>query len=495
MLRACAMLMALALLGCSAPASLPADRPPTLTIHVENQDERVLGPLGMLWFLVFLGLTEGQEGHEGSPRLLDAWEHNEDFTEWTLHVREGLVWGDGQPVTARDVEYSLGLWTDPEVGYEYAFFDRLEIVDDRTLRMTFPDPPPASPYTYNWLAMLPAHLLQDHDIEDLFAWPFWVEPVGNGPYRYVRHIPDVMTELEANPRYYGEPPRIERVVLRYGGNSITELLSGNADIASGIDPLQAGRLQADPQFRVYYRIDQTVEGIAWNQHNPLFADASVRRALTMAIDRRGLLQAVNLAEDTTIVDVPVLPRHLTEGSVPAALPFDPERAGRLLTEAGWIDSDGDGVRERDGAEFRFTLLTAQPTSAQAVFIEAALRRIGVAVEISERERGLFHQAVNRDGNFDAAIRAFNYVETHDDLGVIGYRNAEVERLRDDAWFTIDRDRADTALRAMWEILGEEMPITYLHPRMTILAAHRRVRGVDPQRGLDAVESMWLEGDR
>ena len=71
----------------------------------------------------------------------------------------------------------------------------------------------------------------------------------------------------------------------------------------------------------------------------------------------------------------------------------------------------------------------------------------------------------------------------------------MERLRDDAWFTIDRDRADTALRAMWEILGEEMPITYLHPRMTILAAHRRVRGVDPQRGQDAVESMWLEGDQ
>jgi len=209
------------LAGCSGRAATPDGEPATLTIHVAGIDERAMGPLGMRWFLVFLPLVEAGEGIEGEPRLLESWERSDDFTEWTLHVREGLLWDDGEPVTAEDVKFSLELWTHPNIGYEYAFFDSLEILDSHTLRMTFPSPPPASLFTYNWLAIVPEHLLADNDVEELFSWPFWIEPVGNGPYRYVRHIPNVMTELGQNPRYYGERPAIERVLLRYGGGNRT----------------------------------------------------------------------------------------------------------------------------------------------------------------------------------------------------------------------------------------------------------------------------------
>lgn len=478
----CVLLLVTGVIGCDQRTGSDAGRSDTLTIHVADQDERALGPLGMLWFLVFLGLTEGQEGIEGSPRLLDRWEHSADFTDWTLHVREGLLWGDGEPVTAEDVVFSLELWTHENVMYEYPFFDSLEVTSSHTLRMTFPEPPPASPFTYNWLAMVPEHVLADNEVDELFSWPFWVRPVGNGPFRYVRHIADVMTELEPNPLYYGERPSIDRVVLRYGGNAVTELLSGNVDIASGIDPLQAGSLIDDPRFRLYHQQLPTDRAIAWNHDNPLFQDVAVRRALTLAIDRRGLLRTIHYPEEVPIFDVPIRWRHHEAGVVPEPLPYDPAEAERLLTQAGWNDTDGDGVRERGDREFRFALLATPETSAEAVFLEAAFRRVGVASEIRTLE-GNMHRDRLRSRDFDAALYRYNYVEAFDDFRTSGYRNAEIERLRDDAWFTIDRERADEALFAMWEVFRQELPITYLYRQLRFIVAHRRVQGLENNRDL------------
>lgn len=486
---------ALAGLGCGGEAPGPEQEAPALRIHVAGQDERVLGPLGMYWFLTFLPLTADLDVDGAyEPRLLSSWEHSPDYSEWTLNVREQLRWGDGEPVTAEDVKYSLELWTDPDVGYEYRFFDTLEILDSHTLRMAFPEPPPATLHTYSWLAIVPEHLLADNAPEDIYSWPFWVEPVGNGPFRYVRHVPKVMTELEANPDYYGDPPAIQKVVLRYGGKALTELLAGNVDVASGITPMEALRLAGDPRFRLYFGPVNLQVGIAWNHRIPLFREAAVRRALTMSIDRREMLQLIGHPEDTPIVDVPAKARHYAAGpeALPDPLPFAPEGARRLLARAGWVDTDGDDVRERDGRELRFELLATEARRAEAVFIQDALAAVGVAVRIKMAERTVLRDWM-RAHEFDAAVRQFNYIEGYDDFPTTGYRNPDVSRLRDRAWFSIDPDTVDTYVRELWEIVGREIPITYLYPQRRIIAAHRRVRGMRDHRELSAfVEHLWIE---
>jgi peptide/nickel transport system substrate-binding protein len=451
-------------------------------IHVPDADERSLGPLGLWGPLVFLHLAVSDEySDDPEPRLLDRWEHTPDYTEWTVHVREGVLWGDGVPVTAEDIKFSLELWAHPEVGYEYRWFDTITVLDSHTLRITFPDPPGAKVWVYNWLGMHPRHLLGSLDLDELFSWPFWIEPVGDGPFRYVSHIPSIMTELEANPDYYGEPPDIERVVLRYGGNGVTELLSGNVDVATRVTPLEAMQLARDPRFRIYYRDERMQIAIAWNHRNPLFQDADVRRALTMSIDRRELHRLLNYPDDLPIFDVPVLTRHHHEGLVPDPLPFDPERAARLLAGAGWVDSDGDGILDRDGQDFGFTLLTSGPTSAQAVYIQDQFRRLGVRMEVGTYDRNALRQRT-REHNFDAAIQRYNYIEWFGRFPITGYQNAEVTRLRDIAWTTLDQNEADVPLRELWQIIEAEIPITYLHPEISYLAAHRRVGGIPNDRG-------------
>jgi peptide/nickel transport system substrate-binding protein len=341
--------------------------------------------------------------------------------------------------------------------------------------------------------MVPKHLLDTLDVKRMFSWPFWIQPVGDGPYRYVRHVPKIMTELEANPDYYGETPKVPRIVLRYGGNPLVELLSGNVDIVSSVTPLQAMQLAADPRFRIYHTVDrQHTVAITWNHRNPLFRDADVRRALTMSIDRRELNRILNYPDDIPIFDVPVLRRHLLQGIVPDPLPFAPERAARLFARAGWVDTDNDNILEKDGQEFRFTLDTTVQESAEAVFIQDQFRRAGIRMEIRTYDRIALIFKI-REHDFDAVIQTYNYIEQFGEFRISGYENPEISRLRDGAWFTFDQNDSDKHMRELWQIFGADIPVTYLHPKLQFLAAHRRVKGMQNNRYLfSIVEHLWIK---
>jgi peptide/nickel transport system substrate-binding protein len=382
------------------------------------------------------------------------------------------------PVTAEDVKFSLGLWTDPNIGYEYSFYDEIIVLDSHTLRVVFKEPVRGKIFIYDWLAMLPRHLLEPLDRDRIFSWPFWIQPVGNGPYRYVRHVPSVMTELEANPQFYGDAPGVSRVVLRFGGSGLTELLSGNADIASRLTPVQAAQLAADPRFRLYHSVQYGHHiAIVWNHRRALFSDAEVRRALTMALDRRELNRILNYPEDLPIFDVPITKRHHVQGVIPDPLPFSPERSAELLERAGWIDTDNDGIREKDGRAFEFTLSTTEKTVGEAVFIQEQFRQVGVHMEISTYERQTLKHRLQSSHDFDAAIQKYNYIENFDESPDSGYSNPEVIRIRDFVWFTIDQEAADEQMLELWRIFEEEVPVTYLHPTLSYLGAHRRVSGL------------------
>ena len=144
------------------------------------------------------------------------------------------------PVTAEDIKFSIELFANPDAPLYEAFWYDIETItarDDFTLAITFSKPTNALDCW--WDVYYPKHLLEDLDPKKYGSWKFWTEPVGNGPYRYVRHVPRTMIEIEANPDYYLGKPKIERVVFKFGGNPLIELLSGNVDLV-GLDPIDIG---------------------------------------------------------------------------------------------------------------------------------------------------------------------------------------------------------------------------------------------------------------
>ncbi|HUG42390.1 MAG TPA: ABC transporter substrate-binding protein [Longimicrobiales bacterium] len=480
-------------------------------------------------YLLFLPLVT-LEGLEVRPRLARSWEHSPDYRTWTFHLREDVRWHDGVPVTAHDIVFSLELFAHPDVLWAPGIrrdYDSISVPDDHTIIMHLKrpaSPPPVGVPFRPWVVFFPKHLLQDLDPADFSEWDFWSRPVGNGPYRFVRRVPQTMFELGANPDFYAGEPSIQRVVLKLGGASpLLELRSGGADVALYVTPTEALKLATDPGFVLYHGYDWSeLQAIYWNQRHPLLADAAVRRALSHAIDRRALARSLSYPEEMPFAggvsneDLEDHPyRHGGWDQGPA---YDPGLAERLLRQVGWIDRDGNGVRERAGREARFTLVvnTAGGVSGleQGILVQDQLRRVGVAVEIRPMELSAALDDLRR-GDFEAMI---HYVDNTPD-GILvdwlgepspdgseawsgkpppfGYRSPEAARLLRALYRERDLDAQDTLYHRINEIFRRDMPVTFLFPSVYVNAAHRRIRGIRRGWGwamLQVPEELWIENE-
>ena len=496
---ACICLIALAGIHCGDGKDRAYSRGSTVIVPY-GDDERVLNPYFDMpaQFLVFLPLVTRNEHGELEGRLAKSWEHSPDYREWTYHLRTDVRWHDGVPVTAHDLKFTLDLLARPDVlSFGSGMFESITVLDDSTVRVRYP----GALFSFDWwVVYYPKHLLENLDPKEFSDWEFWTHPVGNGPYRYVRHVPKTMMEFEANPDYYKGKPKIDRVVLKFTGEArLTELLSGNVDAIMEFNSTEIPKLGADPRFRVYHWPSITARAIYWQNDHPLFRDPRVRRALTLAINRRELLQVLNLPENFPIVDGPYTERQLLRGELPEPLPYDPARARTLLDAAGWRDRDGNGVRDRDGQEFRFTAIVFGGWQEMAVYVQDQLRRVGVQMALQTLEAGIVQGRV-RIGEFEAAFtwaRYFPGILKHEfgEDAPIGYKNAQVVKLVDRVAVTADPDARDRIFRELTEIFRADLPVTTLFPSPKTTVAHRRIQGLSTPFRADPVwymEDLWLE---
>lgn len=443
-------------------------------------------------FLMFLPLVTADVRGNLEGRLAERWEHSADYREWTYYLRPGVKWHDGTPVTAHDIEFTASLFR----GHRNWFPPGTTVtaIDDSTVRIRSSTGNPGE--DAEWIVYYPRHLLKDLDPDLWSDWEFWRHPIGNGPYRFVRYVPETMTELEANPDYFGGKPRIERVVLKFGGRAVTELLSGQVDIIPETDPALWLTLRSDERFRIYYHSALARWAVYWRNDHPLFRDVRVRRALTLAINRRELLGIVNYPPTTPVIDGPYTSRQLQRGNLPEPLPYDPAQARALLDAAGWRDRGGNGTRQRDGRPFRFTALASRGPSA--VYVQNQLQRVGVRMELQPAETAVILEAIKR-GRFEAAVSLFlptaSRIEEFFGPGApTGYENpALIELLR--RWkATADPDALDRIHGEIVDIFRRDLPVTFLFPSLLTSFAHRRIRGWNrPWAELFAKpEDLWIE---
>jgi ABC-type transport system substrate-binding protein len=398
-----AAVVAAILSGCT-PGDRPASgtaEPSTITLHYPD-NERVFSPAHWVSYrnLVFAHLMRWDENGEMQGWLADRWEHSEDFRTWTYHLRENARWHDGVPITTADVEFTLNLLTHPElVVLDPADFE-LTVVDDHTFTVTA-ETPDAMGWMQWEVICYPKHLLKDLDPAGFYDWDWWITPIGNGPFRYVTHSPETYTELEANPDYFLDGPGVDRIRIRYGGSGLVELLAGNVNVYSGASLTEAHSLEEDSRFEVYFENPGgSYWAIVWNHNRPQFQDAATRKALTLALDRASLFSALDIPDGIPILDGPN-PARIGEPP-PPPLPFDPESARDLLSNAGWTDEDDDGVLERDGVELSFELLAFAGGNDATVLIQNDLAQTGARVSITTLTMDAVRGRM-RGSEFDAGI--------------------------------------------------------------------------------------------
>ena len=487
----CAGSLALSAVGCAPGMDRASARGNKVIVPYTPSME---GPFGLgAPSLLFISLVRFTERGDLEGHLARSWEHSADFRSWTYHLRTDVRWHDGAPVSAHDVKFTLDLLSRPESA-QFLPFESIDVLDDWTVAVRS-----GHGLHYQTQACWPKHLLERLDPRSLYRWDFWTHAVGNGPYRFMRYVPETMVELEANPDYYRGKPKIDRVVLKFSEQAgLTELLSGNVDVMSGnVARFRSENL--DPRLRLYYWYEDTsARGIYWQNQHPLFRDPRVRRALTLAINRRELLPVINVPGDVTLVDGPYTLRQLRRGQLPAPLPYDPEQARALLDAAGWHDRDGDGVRERDGQGFRFTAIVFQPpypTIAQ--YVQDQFHRVGVHMDLQPLDDSVVTERLKR-GAFEAAFATlWGSRWLLDKPSSIGYENPAFFALFQRAKDTADPDEEDRTYRELANIVRADAPVTFLCPKVDLDVVHRRVRGLSsPWRAnpVEFMEYLWLEPD-
>jgi len=453
-------------------------------------------------YLMFLPLvaTEGDEYGEPRPVLAEHWEHSDDFRTWTFRLRKNLKWHDGVPVTAHDIKFTMDARQNPELtgGKEERY--SVEVLDDHNWIVRYNKPVNGLD---GWSVYYPKHLLEDLDIKDLYNWAFWRAPVGNGPYRYVRHIPKTMVEIEANPDYYKGKPRIERVVLKFAEeSSLTELLSGNVDALTYVDRDILLKMKEDEEYQAYHWYGSRMEAIYWNHENPLFENHEIRKALTLAINRKELAEVLNYPDGVPLLDVLTTRSRFKKGQFPDVLPYDAQLASEILKAQGWTDSDDNGIVDKAGQEFSFIMVSLPKSEKMAVYIQDQYRKIGVHMEIQVLERNTTWNQL-RAGQFEALLAIFQIPGSHGlrdaryflENSPLGYSNPEMIDLLHSLENAIDLDKRDSIIVRIMPISTEDMPVTMLFPEVQTHIVHKRIKGLSSPHRPDPVwfmADLWIE---
>jgi len=359
-----------------------------------------------------------------APSLATGCEPNEDSTVWTCTLRDGLSWSDGTPLTSRDVAFSYRFVIDnkiPQYKSYFPFNPTFETPDDQTLIWKSEEPtfaldvPP-------WAYIVPEKVWAEYDgqtLRDIRAVEH-VPAIGSGPFTLTEWNPGQGFTLERNPYFWGEEPEVDRVDFRVYSNQeamIQALRNGEIDFADGLKPQLVASVEGMENVTLQRVVSDWWLNLAFNfggqseEADPLPAlhDIEIRRAIAMAIDKQAIADKVyqgTAAPGDTIIRPASAFWHL---DIPAdeELAYDPEAANASLDDAGYTDSDGDGVREdpQTGEPLELLVPASQDTTGAVEageLIVGFLEQIGVQVELRPVSDGKMNDYWGA-GNFDAYI--------------------------------------------------------------------------------------------
>jgi peptide/nickel transport system substrate-binding protein len=316
-----------------------------------------------MWILQYSALTTNDADMETVPDLAESWIASDDGLTWTYTLREGLTWSDGTPLTAEDVAWTINTSAEQEWMNHYEVTADLTatVIDERTVQITSAVPDPRLPDV--GVLILPKHIWEPvaTDGEEVTYYEN-LDGVGSGPYVLEEYRPSQTLTMRANPNWYGwegREPGVDRIIFRQFGNMdalVAALKSGEIDFAASVPGSAIDDLEADPNIEVIVGFQAGWEQIGTNAGDgdgdvhPAMTDVNVRQAMAYAVDTQAIVEDLWYGTAREIHSInPSIDKRWTP-EIPADLVFayDPAKANQILDEAGYLDTDGDGVREMPG---------------------------------------------------------------------------------------------------------------------------------------------------
>lgn len=415
--------------------------------------------------------------------------------DWEVVLRDGARFSDGKPVTTDDVLYTFETMRDPKIGgaaarirrgFAEAGLERLEVHDARrmTIHLSHAHAPFITDMNFGLMERP-----QPGDAPDAL-------PRGAGAFTFKERRGETWI-LEANPYYFRGRPKENRLVfktIRDDNSRLLALVGGSGDLTQNtISQLLIDAVAEQPRLRVVSAPSSVYSYLALNNDDPILKDVRVRRAIAYAIDRKTIIHTK--LHDRAIAATGMLPTfHWAYDKDVDQYPFDPERAKKLLDEAGYPDPDGDGP------EPRFTIIYKSSSNklrvAISTVIASMLRQVGIDVELRVNEFATLFADLKK-GNYQMTLMqipeisepdlyknffASYRIPTRDNLDAGGnrarYRNAEIDRLLTDGMRTLDRAGRQKIYARVQEILARDVPVVSLWHEDNIAAMRKNVSGFE-----------------
>lgn len=429
----------------------------------------------------------------------EEWEVLEGGLFMRFKLKEGLRWQDGHPLTADDVTFTYNLMIDPKTPTAYAadFLNVKEYRQTGPLSFEVRYDAPYARAAVTWMQpILPKHILEH---ENITTTRYARNPIGAGPFKLKSWEPGSRIVLEANDLYFKGRPYLDEVIYRIIPDSTTMFLEARAGKLDfiGLSPQQYLRQTSgewwEKNWNKYKYLSFGYTYLGLNQKSPFFQDKRVRQALSYAVDREGIIKGALLGMGEPAFG-PYKPGTWVYNTSLKAYDYDPERARRLLAEAGWTPGK-DGILEKDGLRFEFTILVNQGNNERikvAVILQQMFRDVGVKVSIRTVEWAAFLKEFVDTRKFDALILAWNILDDPDifdvwhssaiagnGLNFVSFANEEVDRLLEKGRASADRAERKVIYDRFQEILHEEQPYLFLYVPYSLPMVQARFQGIQP----------------
>ena len=517
-LRSLRLLPLAALAACGSGNDAPAtattgDIGGTVVISTPSEPDNLLPPITTALMgkqvedLVFqhladVGAGQNTVGDTGfTPSLATGWTWAPDSLSITFDLDPAARWHDGTKVTAADVAFSHALYVDPKTASpaatQLANIDSITARDSVTAVAWFAKRTPSQFFDATLIYVVPKHLLERLDRSTLASSSFASQPVGSGPFRFVRWVPKQVLELAADTtgRRRAKLDRVVFTVAPDPGTAYTRVATGEADIFEAVRPDKVSEIAANPALKLLVLPSLDYSYLGFNLVDPatgaphkVLGDRAVRRALTMATDRRSIV--ANLYD--TLATVARGPFTAAQANADTALPMTPyslDSANALLDAAGWTRG-ADSIRVRNSVRMAFAISVPSTSTARvraAVLLQEQFRRAGAEVTVDQADFGAFFEKIS-SRKFDAILNAWHAdpgpgsvrdTWTSSGAGKGGnnfgaYRSAAFDAQVDSGEAAPTQEAMRRHFSAAWRVIADDAPAIWLADIKQSLAVSSRI---------------------
>jgi len=481
----------------------------------------------MIADLLYPGLLDFRWNNERGeldpyPMIAKSWEWSEDSSYIKFIIRDDVYWSDGTKLTTNDVVYSYDMFSDPDVQsrlfgtFNMLYTDSIGHINiDKTFMVTSPNEfemhfsenavPDLAKIS---IPIIPEHIYSSISSDQIDNSEINFNPVSSGPFKLKKWDRNQTIILGADSNSFlftsGQAAEIIFKVIPDYTSRILQLKKGDIDLVELVKVEDMDELKTEDNLSVINLIGREYDYIGWNNIDPelfsteivkpnkLFGSNNVRKALTMAIDRKSILNEYLLNQGELAISPVSRIFKLAFNNEVIPYEYDPVEAKKLLTQEGWTDKDRNGILEKGNEEFKFKMYypVGNPLREYAaVVIKNNLKAVGIEVTAEKMELGAFIDNLY-DRKMDSWMAAWGvpiplelkpYWYSDPNIGVLNfacYGNSEADEILDQLDARISNERKNELVKKFQVIIHQDEPVTFLYWTPNIIAYNKRIKSIN-----------------